>query len=256
MRISLFIVFCCLPCIHLSAQWDKVYHRGITVSAELGLEQEPMISFRPLVLLSSEELRSISNRFTTILVAQNGDTLNYGFRDGTIFRDRAEDHSQRYNLQLRLEKKMLSGLEFGGGVFLSEGRYSTRLEMPNTDLEDFALGVSDVNYLKVGLTGSMKFHLLRTRRLQPFAGIQALFLYERNQRSNLGLIFSASEQETEQDLDDHIGPDSVFVLDLRLLIGLDYPLTERLHLGLHLVPFGAATQQYTGVQLKYLTSGY
>lgn len=256
MRIPLSVVFMCLMSLNLMAQWDGVYRRGLSVSLELGLEQEPLLTFRPLVLLSNEEFRDRGNAPFATLVAENGDTLNYGFRNRTDFRSRAEEHSQRYNLQLRLEKKLLSGLEFGGGLFLSQGNYTTRLMEPKTELVDFAYGVSDVDYLKAGLTGSLKFHLFRIRRLQPYAGIQALFLYERNRRSNRSILFPAQGQEMLVNDSDNIGPESVFVLDMRLLLGLDYPITERIHLGLNIAPIGAATQQYAGVQVKYLTSGY
>lgn len=256
MRIPLSVVIMCLLSVNLLAQWDGVYRRGLTLSLELGLEQEPSLTYRPLVPLSEEELANRRNRPFATLVTENKDSIYYGFDNSFHFRARPERHTQRYNLQLRLEKKMLSGLEFGGGFFLSQGSFSTRLEMPNTDLEDFALGVSDIDYLKAGLTGSLKFHLLRIRRLQPYVGIQTLFLYEQNKRSNFGVVFSISEEEEEQNLNDFIGAESIFVLDLRLLIGLDYPLTERIHLGLHLAPIGAATQQYAGVQVKYLTSRY
>jgi len=239
------------------AQWDgSIYRRGLTLSLEAGLEQEPLLTFRPLVLLSTEEFLELGNAPFATLIAENGDSLNYGFRNRTDFRSRADEHSQRYNLQLRLEKKLISGLEFGGGLFLSAGDYSTRLMKPLTELEDFAYGVSKVDYLKAGLTGSLKFHLFRTRRLQPYAGIQALFLYEQNRRSHRRIIFPAQGRELAVNDDGYLGPESFFVLDMRLLIGLDYPLTNRIHLGLNFAPIGAATQQYAGVQVKYLTSRY
>lgn len=256
MRSTGLLVLGILFSLHLSAQWDGVYRSGLTISLEVGLEQEPLVTYRPLVPVSNEVFLNSGSRPVAVLVTEVGDSLYYGLSNSINFRNRPEAYSQRSNLQLRLEKKMLSGLEFGGGLFLSKGSFSTRLSMPNTDLEDFAYGVSDIDYLKLGLTGSLKFHLFMIRRLQPYLGIQSLFLYERTLRSNQSILFPAYDREEILNVDDFIGPNSVFVLDLRLLIGVDYPLTERIHIGVNATMLGAATQRYAGVQVKYLTSKY
>ncbi|MBC6996079.1 hypothetical protein QWY85_04625 [Neolewinella lacunae] len=241
----------------LSAQrrGPEAYHRGVSIAVELGLETERRETYslflrNPPVLPNPETPQPPP----ILLVRPGNDTLRYFFQEDTDFSGRPARRTQRYNFQVKLEKKLLSGMEFGGGVFFSSGSLDTELENPAAPFDDFAYRVSKVDYLKYGVSAILKFHLFQHRRLQPHLGIQPLFHLERVNALERSVIFPAYGIEHPVALPPD--PYTFFVLDLRLLCGLSYSLTDRFLLGLNAVGFSATRRAYLGLEWKYRLTDY
>lgn len=240
----------------LFAQDDLVYRRGITLGVELGIATEPFINYQTFKPNDTSNGMAIDNfkRFQEVLSYASRDTFRRYFSELEGWRARPLEYSPRYNFQLQLEKKILSGLEFGGGFFFSSGSFSTKLTDVDADRTAFLYVAQDIHYLRMGLAGALKFHLFKQSRIQPYLGPQALILLDRTTRDNVRYLYTASDWEVSA-VDTFIGPELTLDVDLRLLIGLDFSLSERIILGFSSSFFGT-TSQYFGFQCKYRVTNY
>ncbi|MEM9259552.1 MAG: hypothetical protein AAGA62_07880, partial [Bacteroidota bacterium] len=200
-----------------------MYRRGVTFGVELGIETEPFLYFQTFQpnLTTSGMATDDFETFSNILTLASRDTFSRYFSSLESWRARPPQYTPRYNLQLQVEKKLQSGLEFGGGLFLSGGSFSTELTEVGPDRAAFLYVAQDVNYLRIGGAGALKFHLFRRSRIQPFIGPQALILLDRTRRSNVRYVYTTTDW-TAPAADSFIGPELVLDVDLRLLLGIDF----------------------------------
>jgi len=259
MRITLLVGLLLLGTFYLAAQKDLRYFRGVSFSIELGLPGAPENTFYPLSRITDPDViagipRRNNRLFQTLIIAPK-DTNYYYFQQGTTFKSRVTELSQRYNLQLRLEKKRRSGFEYGGGLFFSAGTFNTRPLELSTELEDFAISANTIEYQRIGVSGSLKFDVFRDHRLQPSIGIQALFLNERVEVKERRTLVPAYQLELEMS-NDNPAVDHNFILDARILAGLAYPLSEKILLALNASVLTLEAPWYAGLQLKYRLTRY
>lgn len=242
----------------LSAQQDFRFRRGVTVGVEFGLATDPaqVYNYYRPTTKGLHLLRSPDN-FSNAVAFLEADSLSSYFTALPIEEGnsvRTARTLSRYNLQFHLTKKLSSGLEFGGGLFLSSGRFAPTLASVPGD-NDYIFRSFSYDYLRTGLTASLKFHLLQRLRLQPFLGVQTLFLFERRRNTQSRWRYPAGDLEANIDAV-LIGPEAVFDLDLQLLAGFDYPLTERLIVGVNAAFLGTTGSTYGGVRLSWVVTDY
>ncbi len=231
------------------------YHRGVSIAVELGLETERRETYSLFLRDPPVSPNPETPQPPPILLIRPGnDTLRYFFQQDTEFSGRPSRRSQRYNFQVKVEKKLLSGMEFGGGLYFSSGSLDTELENPAAPFEDFTYRARKIDYLKYGVSGILKFNLYHHRRLQPYLGIQPLFHLERVNLLEQSVVFPAYDIELPVALPPD--PYTFFVLDLRLLCGLSYSLTDKFLLGLNVVGFSATRRAYLGLEWKYRLTDY
>lgn len=240
----------------LLAQSDLVYRRGMTIGVELGIETEPFLyfqTFKPNVMTNGMVTDDFDT-FSDVLTFATRDTFRRYFSELESWRARPPQYSPRYNVQFQLEKKLLSGLEFGGGLFISGGSFSTELTEVGAERTAFLYVAQDVDYLRVGGAGALKFHLFKRSRIQPFIGPQALILLDRTRRRNVRYVYTTTDW-TAPAADSFIGPELVLDVDLRLLLGVDFAVSERIILSFN-GSFLGTTSQYFGLQIKYRVTNY
>lgn len=241
-----------------------VYRRGITVSISYDLEREKAGSF---IIYVPEDGRDFQNPLRPPFIAtlvNGGDTLNYfstnspvATIDDGILRYKPGQASRRSGTQLRLEKKLRNGFEFGGGLYYSKGYYDTAPAPPiQTELDDFAYYAGRIDYLTFGLTGQLKFDFFRNHRLQPSLGLQSLFLNQQTRLSNFRAIFPAYDAETLIAPSNQAERVNSFLLDLRVTFALTYALTERILLAANAHLLSANGNGVGGVQVKYRLTSY
>lgn len=259
MRILLFVLILSLYG-ELCGQRDMVYRRGMTVSISYDFEQEKTSKYQ---LYLPEDKRDISNPPSPVYNAtliNGGDTITYyPLAAPLLVANKPGSASSRYNVQLRLEKKLRSGFEFGGGLYYSKGWYDTAPNTPATDLTDYAYYARRIDYLTYGLTGQLEFDFFRNHRLQPSIGLQSLFLNHRTRGSNQRAVFPTYGAEVSTNPDNPAGrsaPANSFILDLRIMAALTYPLTERIIVVANVYLLSAAKHAVGGVQLKYRFTDY
>lgn len=239
-----------------------VYRRGMTVSISYDLEKEKAASH---ILYTPQDGQGFQNPLRPPFIATliNGnDTLNYfpGAHTSTktgILRYKPGLASPRSGLQLRLEKKLRSGFEFGGGLYFSKGYYDTApATPPETELTDFAYYAGRINYLTYGLTGQLKFDFFRNHRLQPSISLQSLFLNQRTRLSNFRAVFPAYAAETFVSPTENTEISNSFLLELRVTFTLTYALTERILLAANAHLLSANGNGLGGLQVKYRITDY
>lgn len=237
-----------------------VYRRGMTVSISYDLEREKDYRYQIYLPKDGRDVSEPLKPPYNAALIRNGDTLRYFPLPGLLSAaNKPGKSSSRYNVQLRLEKKLRSGFEFGGGLYYSEGWYDTSPDDPATDLIDYAYYARRIDYLTYGLTGQLEFDFFRNHRLQPSIGLQSLFLNHRTRASNHRAVFPAYGTEVLINPGDPtgiFGPANSFVLDLRITAGLTYPVTERILLVANLHLLSAAKHAVGGVQVKYRITDY
>ncbi len=241
----------------LSAQQDIFFRRGVTLGVEFGLATDPSRVYNYYQPTAKGlQLLNTPADFSNSVAFFDADSLSSYFTPLPIEAGksvRTASALARYNLQLHLTKKLSSGLEFGGGIFLSSGRFAPKVAVPPNDAYVFRSFAYD--YLRSGVTGSLKFHLLRSFRLQPYLGVQTLFLFER--RRNTQSRWRYAPEGLEANVATGLsGPETVFDLDLQLLGGLDYPLTNRCVIGLTAAFLGTTRSTYGGVRLSWVLTDY
>jgi hypothetical protein len=238
-----------------------VYRRGITVSISYDPEREKAGNH---LLYTPEDGRGFSNPLRPPFIATliNGnDTLNYfPATKAGILRHKPGLASPRHGVQLRLEKKLRSGFEFGGGLYYSKGYYDTApATAPTTELTDFAYYAGRINYLTYGLTGQLKFDFFRNHRLQPSIGLRSLFLNQQTRLSNFRAVFPAYGTEAFVNPTAPAArtePVNSFLLELRVTFTLTYALTERILLAANTHLLSANGNGIGGLQVKYRLTDY
>lgn len=253
-----FLLLLILISCSLSAQNNR-FRRGVTLGLEFGLATDPVQVYNyyqpttaGFALLRTPQAFDNAVAFTDI------DSLTSYFTALPLEignSARTASTLSRYNLQLHLTKKISTGLEFGGGLFLSSGRFAPGLANPDQGDNDYVVRSFNYDYLRTGLTGSLKFHLLRRFRLQPFLGVQTLFLFERRSNTQSKWHYPAGGLETLVAAN-FFGPEAVFDFDIQLLGGFDYPLTDRLLLGLNAAFLGTTGSTYGGLRLSWVLTTY
>lgn len=243
----------------LSAQQDVRFRRGVTVGVEFGLATDPsqvLSNYQPTA--RGAALLNSSEAFKNAIAFREQDSLSSYFTARPLDFGRGVRTARtlsRYNLQLHLTKKISSGLEFGGGLFLSSGRFAPGFADAAPTDTDFVFRTFNYNYLRTGLTGSLKFHFLQRFRLQPYLGVQTLFLYENRRNVQSTWRYPTEGYETSVD-DTLIGNNSVFDFDIQLLAGLDYPLTERIIIGINAAFLGTVRSTYGGIRISWVVTDY
>lgn len=261
MRILLPALLLCLTA-QLFGQRDLVYRRGITISISYDLEKEKASNH--LLYIPKDGVTSLSPLrppFIATLI-NGGDTLNYfpvtnAANNADIIRHKPGMASPRSGVQIRLEKKLRSGFEFGGGLYFSQGYYDTAPSVPpETALIDFAYYAGKVNYLTLGLTGQLKFDFFRNHRLQPSVGLQSLFLNQQTRLFNFRAIFPAYGAEAFVNSTSPAEATNSFLLELRITFALTYALTERVLLAANTHLLSANGNGVGGLQVKYRFTDY
>lgn len=259
MRILLTILLLSLTAC-LCGQRDMVYRRGVAISISYDLEREKAGNYTLYYPRDGGEITSPPHSPYRAVLITAGDTLVYHpVKEAGFARGEPGRASPRSGIQLRLEKKLKSGFEFGGGLYYSKGWYDTAPGAIDTEATDYAFYARRIDYLFYGLTGQLKFDFFRNHRLQPSIGLQSLFLNEQSRISAHRAIFPAYETEVFTNPAGPLvrtEPANSFILELRITAALTYPLTERILVAAHVHLLSATKHPVGGLQLKYRLTDY
>jgi hypothetical protein len=234
---------------------DPVFYRGWQLNVSLGYEREQQQTILPYFRAGDTlGVQTFQEDRLSVGLPENGETTNYYLVPEAGFSSAVGNQTLPYNLQLRLHRKFLNGLEYSIGGFYRSGNFSNVNPRTTAGISDFAYQTIRETYRQFGVSSSLGVVILPHRRVQPFIVAQALLLRYHQQIDHQGVYYTRLDRVVPTDL-----PAVEFrgyLMNFRLLTGLTYCLSENYAIGFETRLFPDFDRLYAALNLRYRITRY
>lgn len=251
-----FLILCLLSftCTTLYSQKPVPLGKGWQVSFELSVDPDTKRLYTPFV--TAADTLSFDRLFPRSVTEVNLDGTSITYYSEPALERNGKLESILLNIlpAVKLHYRTSKNFEFGLGFFFRTQKESQRVKFDPNLPDNYLIRTSEFNTWFAGIRTDAVYNLLPAKRLQPYVGLQLDFGVEQANSLNsfthfpgLGIV-----QERESLLNERFQKNTLLNFDGRLLLGVNYRLSDKLalgfvtHLSRYLLP------QPAGIQLRYL----